>query len=306
MIYSKEEIKKLLEKAYELEGLLLLALHREEPPLELGILISQKCEEISTGAVDALSYSPTNTEPEPDESIDHRIEDFEPTESLEGENPEETVETGETEIPEEKAESEEPAETIEAEEAGFSEEEEIDSDEEKEPENSEEEEFLENQDEIEESEEPEENEEEDGEVIEDEEDNDYREFDEDENEDIDGVDDEGEDMDEEEDEFDDGTFYTLEEEEPYQPKNKPDRSTDPVTARVAPKFSINDKFLFIREIFKGNASEFNEAIEKMRTLPNAQQAEEYYIENLKLDPDDPAAAHFLETVRTYFKQQVNP
>lgn len=301
MEYHKEEIKKLLEKAYELEGLLLLALNREEPPVEIGILISQKCEEISRGAVDALASPVQDSEPE---SV---ARDEQPATSIEPvpeENPEEIEEVTE-EIEDGPEELEESPEEIEDDTEGIEEEFEETEDIE-ESEDTEEPLEEEDLDDMEETEEIDDS----GEL----EPQDENDDDDDENENVDVN--ENENVPVDEDDFDDGTFYTLEDEEPYRPKIKPDETPAPQPtaaigspdremsqpAREAPKFSINDKFLFIREIFKGNAAEFNEAIERMRTFQDAQQAEEYYVDTLKLDPEDPAASHFLDTVRTYFKQ----
>lgn len=53
-----------------------------------------------------------------------------------------------------------------------------------------------------------------------------------------------------------------------------------------PEFSLNDKFLYIRELFGGNSVAFNKAIDKISEMGSYGQAEKYLIAELKLNPEE--------------------
>lgn len=68
-----------------------------------------------------------------------------------------------------------------------------------------------------------------------------------------------------------------------------------------PVFSLNDRFLFIRETFYGDAAAFNRAVEGVGAHDSYQKAEDYLINDFGLDPDDETDARFLEIVASVFK-----
>ena len=201
----KEELKKILEQAYELEGLILLGLNREDGPADIARLISSKAEALSRAAatlkVEEQEY---NEEPESEETP-------ELVEELESEEAPELVEELESEESLELSEDPEPGE--EAETSDF--------------------------------------------------------------------------------------FYNLEDEDTEKP-GEVKRPQRPERKKEAPKFSINDKFLFIRELFKGNAASFYDAMDRLSHFSNGAEAEDYFIERLHLDPDNPTAARFLNAIRNYY------
>lgn len=71
--------------------------------------------------------------------------------------------------------------------------------------------------------------------------------------------------------------------------------------RRKPVFSLNDRFLFIRETFYGDASAFNRAVEGVCGFDAYQKAEDYLINEYGLDPDDETDGRFLEIVAAVFK-----
>ena len=94
-------------------------------------------------------------------------------------------------------------------------------------------------------------------------------------------------------------FYNLDEEEtPTQQLPKWPQKRD---IKNKPKFSLNDRFLFTRELFGGDGKAFNEAIDKLTTFSNLSEAESYFVRTLSLDPDNNETHDsFLRMVTAYF------
>lgn len=92
--------------------------------------------------------------------------------------------------------------------------------------------------------------------------------------------------------------YVIEDENevvsPVVPKRKED------ARNAMPVFSLNDKFLFIRELFGGDAAAFNGAMAKVGSMSSPQEAESYLINEFDIDPETENGERFLATVRSYF------
>lgn len=82
-------------------------------------------------------------------------------------------------------------------------------------------------------------------------------------------------------------FYSIDDNEddeenlpilPGQPSEEPEKRT------LRPSFSLNDRFLYTRELFKGDASAFNAAIDKIVTFDTFKEAESYFMAQLGLNP----------------------
>lgn len=65
-------------------------------------------------------------------------------------------------------------------------------------------------------------------------------------------------------------------------------------------FSINDRFLYARELFGGELSNFDRAMNDVITLDSYDEAEEYFISEWGFDPDSPTAIKFLGTISHLF------
>lgn len=71
----------------------------------------------------------------------------------------------------------------------------------------------------------------------------------------------------------------------------------------APSFSLNDRFLFIRELFGNDSSLFDRA---MRTLPGFdtyEEAEVYFYDELGLEPDNRQVIRFMAAISNYFRSR---
>lgn len=67
-----------------------------------------------------------------------------------------------------------------------------------------------------------------------------------------------------------------------------------------PKFSLNDRFLYTRELFNGDANAFNAAIDKISTFERYEDAEVYFMKELSLDPSK-SETHkvFLKMIKSF-------
>jgi len=63
---------------------------------------------------------------------------------------------------------------------------------------------------------------------------------------------------------------------------------------------LNDKFLFIRELFEGDKERYHEAIQIINEMPNYQEAEEYIRQQFGWDEEKPEVVRFMELVRRKF------
>lgn len=100
-----------------------------------------------------------------------------------------------------------------------------------------------------------------------------------------------------------------------EPETKPESKTEtPITPPVAPvavepkpardimsAFSINDRFLFLRELFDGDEQCFNEAIAHMQHMNNINQVHNFMTDILEWDPSNDVVKEFSRIVGTCYK-----
>lgn len=65
-------------------------------------------------------------------------------------------------------------------------------------------------------------------------------------------------------------------------------------------FSINDKFRFRRELFENDDYVMNNALDLIMAMESAQEAENYFLNELGWDADSPEVIDFLNIVRKHF------
>ena len=105
---------------------------------------------------------------------------------------------------------------------------------------------------------------------------------------------------------DDSPYYNLDDEEDEYPAfrserpNRNDRQSH--KRRKLPVFSLNDRFLFMRELFDGDAAVFNTVLNRIATSADFEQAQDYLIGECGLNPEEQATdQRFLDIIRLYFK-----
>lgn len=91
-------------------------------------------------------------------------------------------------------------------------------------------------------------------------------------------------------------FYVLDDDEPT--VEIPRRSKG--IGRHKPVFSLNDKFLFIRELFDGDAGAFNKAVDVASGFDSYDEAENFLTKNYHLNPDNDTDERFLSIIRSAY------
>ena len=99
---------------------------------------------------------------------------------------------------------------------------------------------------------------------------------------------------------------THENEEPDE-EPEPDEDTLPAPPEVrkekreAPRFSINDRFLYIREIFGGDDKAFAREMDRLDEFDDYDEAEQYFLEEYSLDLEAPPVQDFLAIIERYYQ-----
>lgn len=84
------------------------------------------------------------------------------------------------------------------------------------------------------------------------------------------------------------------------PSPAPAPVSAPAGHRTAPVFSINDRFLFSRELFGGNVADFESALKEVAGMECYEEAEEYFYTDWKFDPESPVVGEFLAVIAKFF------
>lgn len=83
-------------------------------------------------------------------------------------------------------------------------------------------------------------------------------------------------------------------------ESEPRKTSAAVSPR--PAFCLNDRFRFRRSIFAGSQDDFNMAMDHLATLDSYEEAEEFFIEEMALDPEDQDVIDFMSIIKEYFGQ----
>lgn len=67
-----------------------------------------------------------------------------------------------------------------------------------------------------------------------------------------------------------------------------------------PLLSLNDRFLFIRELFGGDGERFDGAMNQMATFDNYEEAEEYFLTEYGWEAEDANVEAFFNAISNYF------
>lgn len=69
------------------------------------------------------------------------------------------------------------------------------------------------------------------------------------------------------------------------------------------KFSINDRYQYIRELFNGNEIDFKDAIDALEEMETREEIEDFLYNDLCLNEQDPTVTHFISTVMASKKHE---
>lgn len=74
----------------------------------------------------------------------------------------------------------------------------------------------------------------------------------------------------------------------------------PILTKQTPVFSINDRFLFTRELFGGRISDFEDALKTAASMDSYEEAEDYFISERGFNPELPIVQDFLAVISNCF------
>lgn len=67
-------------------------------------------------------------------------------------------------------------------------------------------------------------------------------------------------------------------------------------------FSVNDRYLFKRELFGNSDADFNNTLSLVASMENYDEAEDYFLGEMQWDPKKQEVVDFLEIIKRYFKE----
>lgn len=94
---------------------------------------------------------------------------------------------------------------------------------------------------------------------------------------------------------------------PASPEPKPEAEAEPEQKPAAPRrdlrrsLTINDRYLFCRELFDMSNNVLNRTLETIGTMETFDEAREYVLGTLELEADNPATDYFLSFISRHFK-----
>lgn len=75
-----------------------------------------------------------------------------------------------------------------------------------------------------------------------------------------------------------------------------------IKTKMPPSFCLNDRYRFRRSIFGGSDAEFNAIMEHLTTLDSYREAEELFLVDMALNPEDPDVVDFMAIIKDYYKE----
>lgn len=90
--------------------------------------------------------------------------------------------------------------------------------------------------------------------------------------------------------------------EPQQPQRPMCVNDNLCAADLARAFTINDRFLFIRELFRGNADDFDQTVQVLADMPDLNEAREYLFQDLMWDSSNEAVQAFMNILVRYLPE----
>ncbi len=80
----------------------------------------------------------------------------------------------------------------------------------------------------------------------------------------------------------------------------PDIIMPNVVGDIRKTMTLNDKFLFKRELFGGNDAELNDTLELLASMHSFDEATEYIYDDLQWDSENPTVKDFMDIIKSYF------
>lgn len=89
--------------------------------------------------------------------------------------------------------------------------------------------------------------------------------------------------------------------EDIQPENHDEKPEPKRQVKLRSAFSLNDRFMYARELFNGNMKMFDSTLGFLEGITDFSLIEEYFYSELEWNPENPNVAAFMDTLRPNFK-----
>lgn len=93
-----------------------------------------------------------------------------------------------------------------------------------------------------------------------------------------------------------------EDEDPIPSSPQPLAPQSKTLSKLKSKFSLNDRFLYSRELFGGDMKMFDSTLSFIEGIESFPIIEDYFYGELEWDPENRYVALFMETLRPHFKE----
>lgn len=100
----------------------------------------------------------------------------------------------------------------------------------------------------------------------------------------------------------DDVFDNSEPEHEVQPETQENPQPEGDRKPLKTFFSINDNYLYRRELFGNNASDYRASMNLIENMKSYAEAEDYFFSDLQWDAENPVVAAFMESLKKYFNQ----
>lgn len=100
----------------------------------------------------------------------------------------------------------------------------------------------------------------------------------------------------------DDVFENSQAEPEAQPETKDNPQPDGVRKPLKTFFSINDNYLYRRELFGNNASDYRASMNLIENMKSYAETEDYFFSDLQWNPESPVVTAFMESLKKYFNQ----
>lgn len=98
-----------------------------------------------------------------------------------------------------------------------------------------------------------------------------------------------------------GLRLSAPEESPAEPMTVDDTHLRRECRDLRKAFTLNDKFLFRRELFGGSEQEFYDTIDLLTAMSSLDEAREYIFDDLQWDPGNEVVKDFMDIVTNHFR-----
>lgn len=96
---------------------------------------------------------------------------------------------------------------------------------------------------------------------------------------------------------------TIEVTDGYELEEESEKPVKVITEKSGPVFSLNDTFLFTRELFGGDNALFKDTVNRAATMENIEEVEMYLYDELSMDSENDEVKRFVSLIEDYLESR---